>query len=452
MEIVILGHMGRDEAMAERLEGHKLHVLGQWPNPGLVEKAEASGGNFEVIESITDTETVADYVEGVQPDMFLTNFDDALAAGVVDVIKQRVAEKRLPEIMIPCPDKDTARVEWDKFYLRKLIDEIDPSYNPTNFMARNTQEASHAITFFEANGQEIALKPRNLTGGKGVKVQGKHFSTHLEARKYAQQVLNSDDQEGIEIQEKLEGHEFTLQLFTDGKVLIKPPATYDYPYREDGDKGPGTGGMGTFSMPDGELLPFVTQEDYDDSVNLMYKLLDLLRDKGHDYKGVLYPTFFKTAEGLKIVEVNARGGDPELINILDLMEDDVDFGEVLAQISTGELTPDSIRFKKMASAMIYLVSPDYGYRQGDGYNFNLNINNIEALDVKVRFAAAVRLFANQYCSVGSSRTVGLSALGQTPWDARQKIHAAIDQGFNRLSKLEFRQDIAAQEYIRSLSA
>lgn len=448
---MILGHMGRDEAMAERLEGHKLHVLGQWLNPGLVEKVEASGGNFEVIDSITDTAAVADYVEGVQPDIFLTNFDDALAAGVVDVIKQRVTERRLPELMIPCPDRNTARVEWDKFYLRELIDEIDPSYNPTNFTAATQKEASEAITFFESRGQEIALKPRNLTGGKGVKVQGKHFLNHSEGRKYAQQVLASGNQAGIEVQEKLEGHEFTLQLFTDGKTLVKPPATYDYPYREDGDKGPGTGGMGTFSMPDGELLPFVTQDDYDASINLMYKLLDLLRDKGHDYKGVLYPTFFKTAEGLKIVEVNARGGDPELINILDLMEDDVDFGEVLAQISTGELTPDSIRFKRMASAMIYLVSPDYGYKQGNGYSFNLNIDNIEALDVKVRFAAAARLFANQYCSVGSSRTVGLSALGQTPWEARQKIHTAIDQGFNRLSKLEFRQDIASEEYIQKLA-
>lgn len=101
--------------------------------------------------------------------------------------------------------------------------------------------------------------------------------------------------------------------------------------------------------------------------------------------------------------------------------------------------------------MIYLVSPDYGYKQGNGYSFNLNIDNIEALDVKVRFAAAARLFANQYCSVGSSRTVGLSALGQTPWEARQKIHTAIDQGFNRLSKLEFRQDIASEEYIQKLA-
>ena len=88
MEIVLLGHMGRDEAVADRLmENHRLHVVGQWENPGLVDKARSTGGQFQVINNITDTEQVADYIEHIQPDMVLTNFDNALASGVVDVLK-----------------------------------------------------------------------------------------------------------------------------------------------------------------------------------------------------------------------------------------------------------------------------------------------------------------------------------------------------------------------------
>ncbi len=246
-------------------------------------------------------------------------------------------------------------------------------------MVQTAEEVHGAIDFFEVRHQEIVIKPRNLTGGKGVKVMGKHFESFQEGEEYALHVLAAQNQTGVEVQEKLEGHEFTLQLLTDGSTMVKPPATYDYPYREDGDKGPGTGGMGSFTMPAGEQLPFITDNDYEEAVGLMEKVLLKLKEKGHDYKGVLYPTFFKTAEGLKIVEINARGGDPELVNTLDLMEDDVDFGEVLRSISAGELTEESVRYKKLASAMIYLVSPDYGYRKGTSYEFGLNPKIINEL-------------------------------------------------------------------------
>lgn len=445
MEIVLLGHMGRDEAAVDRLEGHRIHVLGQLPNPGLVEKAEASGGEFYEIDSIKNRQQIADIVAGIAPDMFLTNFDDSLAAGVVDAVR-----KRVPGLLIPSPDRAASRVEWDKFYLREIIDSINSDYNPVNFMATTSEEASEAIDFFEAQSIELALKPRNLTGGKGVKVMGKHFDTYSEARAYAREVISADDQSGIEIQEKLEGHEFTLQIFTDGTTMINPPATYDYPYREDGDVGPGTGGMGAFTMPSGEQLPFITEQDYDEALTLAGSVLAELKQRGYDYKGVLYPSFFKTAEGLKIVEINARGGDPELINILDLMEDDVDYGEVLRQLSTSELQPDSIRFKKMASAMIYLVSPEYGYRKGPTYDFGFDPKIIAAQGCKVRFAAAKRVKDGRYSTVGSSRTIGLSALGSTPWEARGKILDAIAEGFDQPFQLQYRREVAEEDYIKAL--
>lgn len=442
--------MGRDEAVAERLDEHKLHILGQWENPGLVQKAEAGGGQFHTVEDIKDAEAIADMVQVIKPDMFLTNFDDSLAAGVVDALKRRVDEKRMPDLFIPCPDQASARIEWDKFYLRKLIEEINPDYNPLNFMAETPEEVAQAIDHFENQEKELVLKPRNLASGKGVRVQGKHFDTYEEARQYGLQVLESNDQTGIEIQEKLPGHEFTFQFLTDGRILIDPPVTYDYPDRQDGDTGPGTGGMGSFSMKDG-LLPFVTEEDYGEVRILMQDLLSALQERGLNYKGVLYPTFFKTPEGLKIVEINARGGDPELINVVDLMEDDVNFGEVLEQIAQGELSEKSIRYKKAASAVIYLVAPNYGYRKGLPEKFILNPEGVYAHDVKLRFGATERGKGHHYMTVGSSRTVGLSALGETPWEAGDKIHQAIQAGFGYPLPLDYRNDIAGKKYIKNLS-
>lgn len=450
MEIVILGHMGRDEALADRLIDHKLHVLGQWQNPGLVGKAEASGGHFHQLSSLKDADKIADLVQAIEPDMFITNSDDALAAGVVDAIKQRVKDRRMSSLLIPCPDQAAARIEWDKFYLRQIIENIDSSFNPRHYRASNIHEVNKAVAHFEDLSEPLVVKPRGLTGGKGVKVQGKHFKTYNQAREYSSQVLSSNLPVGVEIQEKIDDPEFTLQIFTDGKTIVRPPVTYDYPYREDGDIGPGTGGMGTFTMQDG-LLPFVNQEDYDTAVSLIHKVLAELKDFDIDYKGVLYPTFFKTAEGLKIVEINARGGDPELINILDLLDDDVNFGEVLKNIANGELEPSSLRFKKLASAMVYLVSPDYGYAENKkAYEFTIKPDAIAGSGCHMRFAASERVSVNRYRTVGSSRTVGLSALGETPWDARQKIQEAIMYGFGSPVRLHYRRQVADKKYIQNM--
>lgn len=451
MKIFLLGHMGRDEATVDRLEGHKLHIMGQWKNPGLAQKAAASGGDFHLVDSTTNTKTIADMVQAIKPDMFLTNFDDALAAGVVDAIEQRVADKRMPRLLIPSPTKAAAKIEWDKFYLRELVDEINPQYNPFGPKCSTKKEVNDAIAHFAASNQEFAVKPRNPTGGKGVKVMSKHFNTLEEGRKYALEVIAMSNQEGVEVQERLSGHEFTLQLITDGKVLIRPPATYDYPYREDGDQGPGTGGMGTFSEENG-LLPFINQKDYNEAVALSAKVLKKLKERGLDYRGVFYPTFFKTSQGLKIVEVNARGGDPELINVLDVMEDNVNYGEVLKLIALGELGPNSISYKKLATAMVYLVSPDYAYRTGSKYSFSIDPKVVAKHGCKIRFAATEGAGHNKYQTVGSSRTVGLSALANTPWEARHKIHTAIKHGFGRPLSLKYRYDIADKDYINSLAA
>lgn len=449
MEIILLGHMGRDDALADRLEGHKLHVIGQWANPGLLDKTVASSGTYSLVENITDVEVIADAVQGIEPDMFLTNFDDALGAGVVNSIRRRVNEKRMPELLLPCPDQQASRIEWDKFYLRDIIEHVDPKYNPINFMVSTEEQVNLAVSFFEEENMEIVVKPRNLTGGKGVKVMGKHFESFKQGRDYALQVLDADNQEGVEVQEKLVGHEFTLQIFTDGKTIIKPPTTHDYPYREDGNLGPGTGGMGDFSMEDG-LMPFLTEADYDEAIDITEKILEALKEQNIDYKGVIYPSFFKTDDGLKMVEVNARGGDPELINIIDLIEDDIELAEVLKQIALGELEPNSVRYKKLASAMIYLVSPDYAYRKGPAYEFGMDSSAATANNSRIRFAASERITGSRYRTVGSSRSVGISSNGATPWEARENILKTIEEAFEKPLDLDFRSEVGEEDYVDCL--
>jgi len=449
VKIALLGHMGRDDALADRLLDHELHVIGQWENPGLSKKTDLTGGSYTLVDSVTDTEAIADLTQAIQPDMFITNFDDALAAGVVDTIKQRVNARKMGELLIPCPDKKASQIEWDKFMLRQIIDEIDPKYNPVNFMATDEHQVREAFEYFTKAEIDAAVKPRNLTGGKGVKVMGKHLADHEKAEAYALEVLESPSQTGVEVQEKLVGYEFTLQIFTDGNTMILPPTTFDFPYRKDGDTGPGTGGMGSFTMQDGDVMPFMTQADYDEAIELMRQVLLKLKARDIDYKGWLYPTFFKTAHGLKIVEINARGGDPELINIADLMEDDVDLADALTQVAHGELDANAVRYKKIASAVIYLVHPQYPSGRGEPLAFELDERYFSDSACSLRFSSAVRLGKNKYTTRAPSRILALSALGVTPQAARSKILEAIKAGI-RSNQLEFRRDIASDKYIQAM--
>lgn len=441
---MLLGNMGRDDAIADRLKDHELHVIGKVENPGLIDKAS---GNFYKIDSLTNFDLISHIAQQVRPEMFVTNQDNTLAAGIVDVLKKLTANRQLPEMLIPCPDRNAAKIEWDKFNLREIINEINPSFNPTNFMCTNKAQVDEAFDFFELANTEVAIKPRNLASGRGVRVMGKNLADFADAKQYALDTINSPDHSGVEVQEKLEGYEFTLQILTDGSNMVLPPTTFDFPYREDNDLGPNTGGMGAFSMENGEVMPFMTEKDYQDAISLMSAVLRKLKDRGIDYKGVLYPTFFKTKSGLKIVEINARGGDPEMINTMDLLEDDVDLAKVMTDISTGELDPKSVRYKKLASTVIYLVSPDYGYTYAQDYEFNMNPDVIYELGCKIRYGSVEMIGHNRYRTVGGSRALAISRIDQTPSDGRLIIAKSINAGFDEDLPLHHRKDIGSKAHI-----
>lgn len=445
--------MARDEALVDNLvtNGHSVHIAGVWENPGLASKAERSGGSLTLVQGFKTHEqidAIAEWATALTPNMFVTNFDDALAAGVADAVRERDAS-----ILLPIPDRESAKAEADKFHLRQLVEEIDPKYNPELKFVTDPVEVDAAVNFFKDQGVEVAIKPRNLTGGKGVKVMGPHLASFEDAAAYAREVLAKPDQTGLEVQEKLSGQEFTLQVLTDGTISVEPPVIHDYPYREDGDNGLGTGGMGAFSMAPGEFVPFLNQDIVNEAMELTRNILRRIKERGGDFKGVAYPSFMVTTDGqLKIIEMNVRGGDPEYVNLIDLLENDVDMGEVLTDIANGELDLSKVRFKKAASAMVYLVAPEYG-RSGSGpvIDFGMDLGMFESYGVKTRFSAARGLGNSRYQTVGTSRVVGFSALGKTPSDARALIHMGIQDAFiDGDCPLDFRNDVASKDYIENM--
>jgi phosphoribosylamine--glycine ligase len=160
----------------------------------------------------------------------------------------------------------------------------------------------------------------------------------------------------IVVEERLVGEEFTLQAFVDGSHLVPMPLVQDHKRAFEGDQGPNTGGMGSYSMPD-HSLPFVTPADREKALRIMKDVVRVLADVGKPYRGILYGQFMNTARGPMVIEFNARFGDPEAMNVLSLLESD--FQDVLRRITDGTLSRASVRFTKEATVCKYLVPEGY---------------------------------------------------------------------------------------------
>ncbi len=231
------------------------------------------------------------------------------------------------------PTRAGAEIEWNKAFARSLLAEVAPEASPLLHVAHDRREVDEAIASFGST--PVAVKPPGLTGGKGVKVMGPHLADHDEARDYALEPARGAARpaKAVLIEEKIIGAEFTIQAISDGRTVVFPPSTYDYPYRFDGDEGPGTGGMGSLSMPS-PTLPFMTAAHYERGL-LDHRARDRAPGRARaPLHGVMNSGFFATADGVKVIEFNARFGDPECMNIMSLFEGS--WPEVMEQIAAGE--------------------------------------------------------------------------------------------------------------------
>ena len=158
------------------------------------------------------------------------------------------------------------------------------------------------------------------------------------------------------LEERLIGEEFTLQAFVDGNHIIPMPLVQDHKRAFEGDLGPNTGGMGSYSMPD-HMLPFVSDADYKKALAIMRATVAALERTGHPYKGILYGQFMNTARGPKVIEFNARFGDPEAMNVLSLLSSDL--SGIVERITKGSLSVTNVTFEQKATVCKYIVPSGY---------------------------------------------------------------------------------------------
>jgi len=275
--------------------------------------------------------------------------------GVRDVVEKQTG------IPLICPKKEYA-LEESKVRQRLLFQEIAPEVNPRFKVFdpkdyKDTANVRRAVqSWVDELENQAVVKPDKPTAGKGVGVWGDHFSTF---EGLFDHFLSNFQYGSVIVEEKVDGEESSFQAFCDGKRLVPLPDTRDYKRAFDGDKGPNTGGMGSYK-DNVDVLPFLSQEDREKELEVVEKIFEGWRKKVKDPWGLrgvpLYLAFMHTGRGLKILEDNSRPGDPEIINVLPILKDD--FVDICFRILDGSLS--SLRFEEKATVVMYKVPPGYG--------------------------------------------------------------------------------------------
>lgn len=342
--ILLVGNGAREHALAEAImrsnEKPLLFSYMKANNPGIASLSEKTK-----IGSYSDLAAIILFAKDHKIEFAVIGPEDPLGNGVVDAL----AATGIPAVG---PTKSLARLETSKAFTRNLVDKYNIPGNPRFKVFNNIEGAESFLNELEG----IVLKPDGLTGGKGVLVQGDHFATPREALTLCRQILNESP--SVIVEEKFDGEEFSMQCLCDGKTVVATPLVQDHKRRFEGDSGPNTGGMGSYSLND-HSLPFLRPEDAAEGLEITQKVARaLLEETGSPYKGVMYGGFIATKSGVKLLEYNARFGDPEAMNILPLLK--TDFVEVCRHIISGTLDKLKIEFAARATVCKYVVPAGYG--------------------------------------------------------------------------------------------
>jgi len=257
VRILLLGHGAREHVIAETLKKNKdveLYSYMKSKNPGITLLSEDC-----LVGSYSDLDKIKEFAVKNKIDFAFIGPEDPLKDGVVDNLQEN-------GIAAIGPTKLMSRLETSKSFTRELLSKYNIEGNP-KFKVFNKDNFNDIGNFID-DLNEIVIKPDGLTGGKGVKVQGDHFKTKEEAINYCKEVLESHHT--VIIEEKLDGEEFSLQCLTDGKTVVGTPPVQDHKRAYEDDKGPNTGGMGSYSC-ENHLLPFLKKEHVEKALEITKK-------------------------------------------------------------------------------------------------------------------------------------------------------------------------------------
>ena len=392
MKLLVVGGGAREHAICDavyRSENAELYSVMKNLNPGIQLMAKDY-----LQEKETNIEKVVEYAKQKEIDIAIIGPEAPLEKGIVNELEKN-------GIKTCSPTKEAARIETDKEWMRDLLKKHNI---PGQLKCETFKDVKKARNFIENLNAEVAIKPIGLTGGKGVKVAGDHFKGINEAMEYVKEVIENKigGQSKVLIEEKAIGEEFTLQAFSDGNSILPLHAVQDHKRLLPGDEGPNTGGMGSYSCYDG-VLPFLSKTEYEEGAVILQRIIEALNQEGCKYVGPIYGQFMLTPIGLKIIEINARFGDPEAMNVLPLME--TDFVEICQAMIDGNLSSKKLQIKKKSTVCKYVVPEGYGIKSMIGEKIIVDEKAIKNMGSKLFYASVNK--ENNYVSTTSSRSLAV---------------------------------------------
>jgi phosphoribosylamine---glycine ligase len=400
-KILVIGKAsGRLSSIVDKLhqspQEKEIHVSTNFKN------SELSSQALVIIDNSIDYSPTISYANNINPDFTIISDEYPLSIGVVD---------KLMAIGIPTigPTSALAQIETSKKFCRYLMGRCFPlsSVNP-KYQVFDTIDKDIKIYMKELG--DFVIKPDGLTGGKGVHVRGEHFSTIREAISICKKLLSSHD--SILIEEKLMGDEFSLMSFCDGNTLIHMPIVKDYKRVGEGNTGKNTGGMGSVSRAmhlsavlDQSIVPIRIAE----RINI-YTILGLQELTKVPYKGIIYGNYIKlkNTNTVKVIEFNARFGDPEAMNVLSLLK--TDLITICEGIINGQLSHLDVQFENKYTVCKYMVPQ--GYPDNPKSGSVVDLSNIEPNPNLKVFWAGIETINDEQIIKGS-RTVALVGIADT---------------------------------------
>ncbi len=431
-KVLLVGAGAREHAIAENLKrsGAEIYAVMKHRNPGIARIAEEYVvGNHDSPEFVRNLK----WVKNRMVDIAFVGPEVPLINGMADALMSE-------EVPVVGPTRAAAEIEGSKAFMRDLMQRHGIEGAVEYRIFEDAKEVKKFLLDFD---RPFVVKPVGVTGGKGVWVMGEHFKTPEEGADYAVNIIENGigGTKKVLIEEKLVGEEFTLQVFTDGKNAVPMPLVQDFKRAYEGDKGPNTGGMGSYSM-ENHLLPFVDENEYEKALKILKEIIEAMRKEGREYRGIMYGQFMLTANGPKVVEVNCRFGDPEAMNVLSILDSNlVDIGY---SIVNGTLKND-VSFENMATVVKYIVPEGYGTSSvADGQVISVNERKIQSVGANVYYASVHEKDGNLYTT--TSRAVAIVGIGKTVEDAE----SVAERGLEFVSgKVYFRRDIAKKEVLEN---